>query len=107
MIKMDKYVFFVTVGNLEEEKKIARALGEEKLVACVNIIQNILSIYRWQGKVERDSEHLLLIKTIDKNIDKIIQKVSELHSYDVPDYIGLKIEKGSEKYLNWISDVVK
>ena len=103
---MNHYIFLVTVPNLEQGKKIALALVENKLAACVNIIQNIFSIYRWKEKIEQDNEHLLLIKTTEENNELIIQKINEIHSYDTPECIGFKIEKGSEKYLNWITEVV-
>jgi len=92
---------------MEEGKKIANFLVESKLAACVNIIQNILSIYRWKGQIEESNEYLLIIKTIEENNELIIQKISEIHSYETPECIGFKIEKGSEKYLNWISEVVE
>ncbi len=103
---MNCYIFFVTVPNIEEGQKIAKILVENKLAACVNIIQNIVSIYRWKGIIEEDNEHLLLIKTTEENSTNIIQKVKEIHSYTEPECIGLKIEKGSETYLNWIKEVV-
>ncbi len=103
---MDFYVFLVTVPNIEEGKRIARVLVESKLAACVNIIQNIQSIYSWKGNIEEDNEHLLIIKTKETKGEFIIQKVKELHSYSEPECIGLKINKGSETYLNWINEVV-
>ncbi len=106
-IKMSYYIFLVTVPNLEEGKKIAKILVENKIVACVNIIQDIISIYRWKGRIEEDGEHLLVIKTNERNSNHLIDKINELHSYDTPECIGFKIEKGSEKYLNWIDQVVK
>jgi periplasmic divalent cation tolerance protein len=103
---MSYYLFLVTVPNIDEGHKIARNLVESKLVACVNIIQNISSIYRWKGEIQEDSEYLLLIKTTEEKGDLLIQKINHLHSYENPECIGLKIEKGSKKYLNWIKDVV-
>lgn len=104
---MNHYIFLVTVPNIEEGQKIAKILVENKLAACVNIIRNIISIYRWKGKIEEDNENLLIIKTVEKNSEAIIQKINEIHSYDTPECIGFKIEKGSEKYLNWIREVVE
>ena len=104
---MSQYIFLVTVPTIEEGKKIARLLVENKLAACVNIIQNIFSIYKWKGNIEEDNEHILLIKTTDEKCEIIIQKINEIHSYDTPECIGFKIEKGSEKYLNWIKEVVE
>ena len=104
---MNFYVFFVTVPNIEEGKKIAKILVENKLVACVNIIQNIYSIYRWKGKVEENNEHLLIIKTNEEKSELLIQKILEIHPYEIAECVGFKIEKGSESYLKWIEDVVK
>ena len=103
---MNHYIFLVTVPNLEEGKKIAKVLVESRLAACVNIIHNILSIYRWKGRIEEDNEYILLIKTTEENNELIIQKINKIHSYDTPECIGFKIEVGSKKYLNWITEVV-
>ncbi|MHA1149288.1 MAG: divalent-cation tolerance protein CutA [Promethearchaeota archaeon] len=104
---MNEYIFFVTVGKIDEGKKIAKILVEEKIVACVNIIHNISSIYRWKDNIEEDIEFLLIIKTTEENSDLLIKKIKDLHSYKEPECIGFKIEKGSESYLKWIRDVVK
>ncbi|TFF99886.1 MAG: divalent-cation tolerance protein CutA [Promethearchaeota archaeon] len=103
---MKYYLFIVTVNKLEEGKKIAKILIENKVAACVNIIQNVISIYEWKGKIEEDSEYILLIKTTEEKSDLLIQKIQEIHSYETPECIGLRIEKGSKKYLNWIDEVV-
>ena len=104
---MNHYIFLVTVPNIVEGKKIAKVLVESKLAACVNIIHNILSIYRWKGEIEESKEQLLLIKTTEKNKEYIIKKINEFHSYETPECIGFKIDIGSEKYLNWIDEVVE
>ncbi|MFX0029346.1 MAG: divalent-cation tolerance protein CutA [Candidatus Hermodarchaeota archaeon] len=103
---MNYYLFLVTVPNNKEGQRIARILVESKIVACVNIIKNISSIYRWKGEIEEDTEHLLLIKTTEEKSELLIEKIREAHSYENPECIGFKIEKGSEKYLNWIKDIV-
>jgi periplasmic divalent cation tolerance protein len=105
-IKMNFYLFIVTVPSIDEGKKIARSLVESKLAACVNIIKDISSIYRWEGEIQEDNEHLLLIKTTEDKGELLIQKINKIHSYAIPECIGFKIEKGSQKYLNWIKDVV-
>lgn len=104
---MEYYIFLVTVPNIEEGKKIGKFLVENKLAACVNIIQNVYSIYKWKEEVMEDNEHLLLIKTTEENSDQIIQKINEIHSYSIPECVALKIEKGSEKYLKWLNDVIE
>ena len=97
-------IIYSTTGSVEEARKIARILVEEKHVACVNIIPKIESIYRWQGNIEEDSECVLLAKTTDKNIERTIQKIKEIHSYDVPDIVTIPITSGLKEYLNWIED---
>ncbi|MCK4287120.1 MAG: divalent-cation tolerance protein CutA [Candidatus Lokiarchaeota archaeon] len=103
---MNFYLFTVTVPNIEEGKNIAQSLIENKLAACVNMIKDISSVYRWKGEIQRDNEHLLLIKTTEEKCELLIRKINEIHSYSVPECIGFKIDKGSEKYLNWVKDVV-
>ena len=104
---MNIFLFLVTVPNLLEGKKIAHSLVSNKLAACVNIVENITSIYEWKGKIEENNECLLIIKTNKEKSEKLMQKVKEIHSYETPECIGLKIEKGSEKYLNWIEGVLQ
>ena len=97
-------IIYSTIGSVEEARKIARILVEEKLVACVNIIPKIESIYRWQGNIEEDSECILLAKTTDKNVERTIQRIKEIHSYDVPDIVTIPITSGLKDYLNWVED---
>ena len=104
---MEYYVFFVTVPNLEEAKNISKQLVEERLVACVNIVRDIISTYRWEGNIEIDNEFLLIIKTTENMCEPLINRIQEIHSYSNPECIALKIEKGSNKYLNWINEVTK
>jgi len=102
----NELIFFATVPNQEEGEKIAKILVENKFAACVNIIPGIKSIYQWKGKIEQDNEFLLVIKSTEKKSDRLIQKVLENHSYETPECIGVRIEKGSEKYLKWIHEIV-
>ena len=104
---MSCYVFLVTVPNVEEGKKIAYELIKKKIVACVNIVHDITSIYRWKDVIEEEKEYLLIIKTNENNSEKLIQNIIELHSYETPECIGFKIEKGSKNYLDWIKEVVE
>jgi periplasmic divalent cation tolerance protein len=99
----DKFVILVTCGNAAEAKRIARAVVEARLAACVNILPGaVTSIYRWKGKVESARERLLLIKTSRKHLAKLEATVERLHSYDVPEFIALPIARGSRKYLSWM-----
>lgn len=102
----DYYLFLVTVPNLEEGKSISRILVEQKLAVCVNIIRDIFSVYEWNEEIREENELLLIIKTTENKSRLLMQKINEIHSYDTPECIGFKIEKGLEKYLKWISDTV-
>ena len=97
-------VIYTTIDNVQGARKIANTLVEEQLVACVNIIPKIESVYRWKGKIENDNECVLIAKTTDKNVKKTIQKIKELHTYELPDIIVLPIIGGLKDYLNYIQD---
>ena len=103
----DKRIVLSTAGSEDEALKIARHLVEHQLAACVNIIPQIESIYRWQGKVESSQEWLLLIKTTAENFSAVRQAIRELHSYELPECIALSIEEGSPLYLQWLADSVR
>ena len=97
-------VVFITAGSKEEAQKIARGLLEEKLAACVNIIDGVESHFWWQGKIDSAKEALLVIKTKKELFNKLAKKVKSLHSYSVPEIIALPIVTGNTEYLNWIND---
>lgn len=102
----DKRIMLTTVGSHQEARKIAHALVEARLAACVNIIPRIESVYRWEGKVETAEEWLLIIKTTASNFGPAFDLVKRLHSYDLPECIAIAIEDGSADYLNWIEQSV-
>jgi periplasmic divalent cation tolerance protein len=91
-----------TAGSREEAEKIAHALVENRLAACVNLIPGLTSIYHWQGKVETADETLLLIKTTAEKLEGLQSALRDLHSYDVPEFLVLPVEGGSEAYLRWL-----
>ncbi len=97
-------VAYVTVESAEEGKRLASALVEERLAACVNRLGPVQSTYRWKGQVERSEEHLLIIKTSEGLFDRLKKRVQELHSYSVPEVIALPIVDGNEGYLKWLED---
>ena len=99
-------IIFVTAPNEEEASRLASALVEERLAACVNIVPAITSIYRWQGNVTRDSETLLIIKSSESRYSELERRIKELHSYTTPEVIALKIERGSDAYLQWLRESV-
>ena len=102
---MENIVVFITASGEDEAANIARALVEGRLAACVNIARNLRSIYSWQGKVEDESEVLMIVKTQKKLFNSLAQKVREMHSYTVPEIIALSIVEGSEDYLKWLKEV--
>lgn len=104
---MKPIIVLCTTNNQDSAKSIAKSLVEENLCACVNIIPNICSIYRWEDKIETDEEYLMLIKTGKHLIDKIKNRIIELHSYDVPEVVVLDISDGSKDYLDWIGNNIK
>lgn len=99
-------VVYVTVGSSDEGDRLASALVEERLAACVNRIRPVRSVYRWQGKVEQSEEELLVIKTKRKLFDHLKKRVEALHSYSVPEIIALPILEGSEGYLKWLEEEI-
>ena len=102
----DKKIVLTTTGSREEAEKIAHALVERGLAACVNIVGPIHSVYRWQGKVASANEHLLLIKSTAAGFNGVARAIRELHSYELPECIELAIESGSAEYLTWIEQSV-
>src|SRR5436305_3753027 len=99
-------IVLTTAGSADEARKIAGALVERRLAACVNIVPQIESVYRWQGKVERATEWLMIIKTQAGAFERVQDAIRELHSYDLPECVMLGIDAGSDAYLEWIADNV-
>ncbi|CAA7037829.1 unnamed protein product [Microthlaspi erraticum] len=97
-------VVYVTVPNREAGKKLANSIVQEKLAACVNIVPGVESVYEWEGKVQSDSEELLIIKTRQSLLESLTEHVNANHEYDVPEVIALPITGGSDKYLEWLKN---
>jgi periplasmic divalent cation tolerance protein len=101
----DKIVVLVTCGSKNEARRIAEALVERRLAACVQEMGgSVRSTYRWKGKIESAREFLLVIKTARKRFSAVSKLVKELHSYEVPEIIALNVADGSREYLKWIAD---
>ncbi len=94
---------FSSSASEEEALRLGRALVEERLCACVNVLPRMHSIYRWQDKIEEAGEYLLLIKTNSERLPLLQDRIAELHSYDTPEVIAVPITKGSQKYLAWLN----
>ena len=95
-------VVFVTCGSEEEALKIAHSLVEERLAACANLVSPVRSIYRWEGKIWDEKEWILIIKTQKERFEELERKVKSLHSYSVPEIVGIPIVQGASSYLNWL-----
>ncbi len=104
-VKVAETVIFITAPSVEEAQKIAHHLVAEHLVACVNIVSSIQSIFYWQEKVCDEKEVLLICKSRSPLFEKISKRVKELHTYAVPEIIALPIIKGSADYLRWLNKV--
>jgi len=99
---MEFIVIYCTVPNKKEGKEIAKKLVERKLVACVNIIDNVESVFSWDGEMSEAKEAMMIIKTKKDLFDKVQFIIQELHSYNVPEIIALPILLAEETYLKWV-----
>lgn len=104
---MDIRVILVTCPSMEEGRRIAQALVEERLAACVNIIPCVTSVYRWQGAVQCAAEVQLVIKSSADKLQALEKRILALHPYDTPEVIALEPELVSEKYMRWVIDALK
>jgi periplasmic divalent cation tolerance protein len=100
-------VTLCTVPDRESAERIAHTLVEEHLAACVNLVPGLTSIYRWQGKVEKEAEYLLIIKTGVSRFEVLKQRIKALHPSEMPEIIALPIIHGDAAYLNWITESTK
>jgi periplasmic divalent cation tolerance protein len=94
----------VTAPNREQASRMARALVEERLAACVNIVDGVQSVFRWEGKLHEDQEVLCLIKTRPDLLPVLIERVQALHPYEVPEILAFEVADGSAAYLAWLHD---
>ena len=93
---------YITAGSIEEAKNISRELIEEKLTACINLLENMTSIYNWEDKLEEGQEVVMIAKTRKTLMPKLIETVYRLHSYDCPCILELPIQGGNPEFLSWI-----
>lgn len=99
----DALVVLVTTPTPERAAEIARAVVEERLAACGNVVPGLRSIYRWEGKLEDEPEALLVLKTTRDRFEALRDRVVALHPYQVPEVVALPVEAGSAPYLAWIA----
>ena len=103
----ERQVVLMTAGSQQEADRIAETLVGEGLAACVNIVRGVTSVYHWQGEIQRDREWLLIAKTRREFLEELVERVHELHSYEVPEVIALPLSDGSERYLRWLDGEVQ
>ncbi|MDD1711192.1 MAG: divalent-cation tolerance protein CutA [Methanoregulaceae archaeon] len=105
---MNKYiVVLVTTADKEEAQRISQILLENKKAVCINIIPNVNSSYWWEGKIEKEKEYLLIVKTTGTKFDELVKLVKECHSYKVPEIIAIPMIAGNPDYLDWIDETIQ
>jgi periplasmic divalent cation tolerance protein len=103
---VDKMIVFVTCESREQAETIARSVVSEKLAACVNVLPGVRSCYLWEGKLTWSDEFLLMIKTTRARFDQLQDRIKALHSYSVPEIVGVTIDAAFERYGDWIESSV-
>ena len=98
----DVVLILSTIPDDERAEVFARTLVDEQLAACVNVHQPMVSVYRWKGQVERAAERQLVIKTTRECVSALEARLKALHSYELPEFIVVAVEGGSEEYLSWV-----
>jgi periplasmic divalent cation tolerance protein len=104
---MSAYVVLVTLPDAQKAQELARTLVDERLAACVSIVSEVRSIYRWQGAVQEDAESLCVIKTSEERFAALKERILSLHPYEVPEVIALPVVAGHAPYLDWLASSVK
>jgi len=104
---MKAVVLYITCANEDEARTIGRTLVCERLVACINILAPIQSLFWWNDEIQEETETAFLAKTLIENVENVIERVNQLHSYDCPCVISMPIEKGNPNYLKWIEEETK
>jgi periplasmic divalent cation tolerance protein len=102
----ERVVALSTVGSAEDAERIARALVERRLAACVNVVPGVVSVYRWKGGVDRDEERLLVIKTRADRLEALREALVALHPYELPELVAMPIQAGHAPYLAWLDESV-
>jgi periplasmic divalent cation tolerance protein len=99
-------VVFITTANTEDASRLAEMLVSQRLAACVQILPDVQSVYRWRGKIEREQEVLVIAKTIRSSFEKLEREVRAIHSYETPEIVALPLTAGSAPYLEWLGSNV-
>ena len=96
----------MTAPDAETGERVGRVVVDERLAACANVVPGITSIFRWEGEIKKEAEVLVILKTTVDGVGRLMERVAELHPYDVPELLALPAETGAEKYLNWVKSEV-
>jgi periplasmic divalent cation tolerance protein len=104
MNSFDCVVVLTTMPAASDASQLAKTLVEERLAACVNVLGDMDSFYRWEGRVEQDRERQLVMKTTAARITALAARIRELHPYDVPEFLVIPVLEGSEQYLRWLRE---
>lgn len=104
MTQMEYRWLYMTAEDRDEALRLGRSLVEERLVACVNVFDGATSLYWWDGNVQQEGETILVAKTCASRVERVIERVKELHSYDCPCVVALPIVGGNSAFLQWIGD---
>ncbi len=99
------FVVLSTAANQTQAEELGQALVEKRLAACVSLLPGIQSVYRWQGKIERSSEVLMIAKTTEDLVQELTTELARLHPYETPEILALPVENGFQPYLSWIAEV--
>lgn len=100
-------IVYMTAGSLDEAQRIGQALVQEKLAACVNILEAMQSLYIWEGALQQDREVVMIAKTAAARLPELVDRVKALHSYDCPCIVSLTINGGNPDFLRWIGAAVR
>ena len=103
----DALLVFTTLPSADKAAELARALVEERLAACANLLPAIRSIYRWQGKLQDENEVVVLLKTRAEHLERLKLRILELHPYEVPEVLAVPVEFGYQPYLDWLAGETK
>ena len=104
---MKNIIILCTINDIDKAKEISKSLLEKHLIACSNIVQNITSLYHWEGKICEDKEYLMILKSRSDLFEEVKSHIADLHPYEVPEIISLEIADGSKSYLDWLNTELK
>ncbi len=95
-----------TAPDADEAEKLASSIVAEKLAACVQILPPMMSVYLWEGSIQKETEYLILIKTLPEKFESLSEFITSNHSYEVPEIVAIDVEKVSGPYISWMKDVI-